>query len=62
MWRFHLQNRYPVVNMLVMLGTTQVPQKPASECIQPAPSFVGTQAFQFSGGLERSGLGNSFTW
>jgi hypothetical protein len=29
MWLFHLQNRFLIANMIVMLGTTQVPQKPA---------------------------------
>jgi hypothetical protein len=56
MWRFHLQNRFRIGNMIVMLGTTQVPQKPTQQDALSLPFFMAMQLFQLSGNLEFFGI------
>lgn len=45
-WLFHLQNPLYIVNMLVMLGTTQVPQNQRFD----------RPFFSFFGGINESGV------
>jgi hypothetical protein len=45
--------------MIVMLGKTQVPQKPAQNVKKSSPQSMGNYFFQLFGSLEKSGQWNS---